>query len=445
MQLCILCVCTLAFLSFANYGLHLACHLSLAIVLRIFPCSSSAFYHRCGSVCVQLSHTKNLTNAVTLTLSALCVMTELSATDSNVDENYFNRTNDELHVRPHTVSDVILNLTVRAVVELVQRVLAAPIDRVATLTAVEGELKREGRLPRSGFGGVTGCFSHVWRKEGPSGMLRGVFSSAVLALPAMLIDNTAIHLSYAGLHTCFPSVYDETVTPLRAMVATQAVLYVASWMAAPYNAVRRTILTNYMSDIVTAIPVCATASAEDKGFGTALSRADSTTVDTQRTGDAPRAAAACPPKNAAGAVQVDMYRFDSACHAASVLYRSGGWRAFYRSVAVEPLTLFMFRGLYFMAVFALPDRTMQAYPQLIRRGLAVITAVVTQPLEVIDRRLMLSSSSNDPEKRYKGIMDCARCVVREEGVTALWSGLKFRLALTGVSIGATMLYQYFSG
>lgn len=76
--------------------------------------------------------------------------------------------------------------------------------------------------------------------------------------------------------------------------------------------------------------------------------------------------------------------------------------------------------------------------------MAIVADVLTQPLEVVSRRLVLTASDEKDERRYAGVMDCARTIVREEGVTALWSGLRFRLMVSVASIAIRTVFVMFT-
>lgn len=70
----------------------------------------------------------------------------------------------------------------------------------------------------------------------------------------------------------------------------------------------------------------------------------------------------------------------------------------------------------------------------------VAEACLLQPIDVIKTRLQL-----DTVGKYKGIYDCGRSVVNEEGARSLWKGLTpFALHLTlkyFLRMGANTIYQ----
>jgi solute carrier family 25 S-adenosylmethionine transporter 26 len=64
----------------------------------------------------------------------------------------------------------------------------------------------------------------------------------------------------------------------------------------------------------------------------------------------------------------------------------------------------------------------------------VSTAVLTTPLDVIKTRLMTQGAAG----RYKGIIDCCRTLVREEGAAALMKGVGPRV--TWIGIGGSVFF-----
>ncbi|KAK9271683.1 hypothetical protein L1049_002046 [Liquidambar formosana] len=59
---------------------------------------------------------------------------------------------------------------------------------------------------------------------------------------------------------------------------------------------------------------------------------------------------------------------------------------------------------------------------------SALTGAITTPLDVIKTRLMVQGSAN----QYKGIFDCARTIVREEGASALLKGIGPRVLWIGI-------------
>ncbi|CAG9571289.1 ADP/ATP mitochondrial carrier-like protein [Leishmania major strain Friedlin] len=325
-----------------------------------------------------------------------------------------------------TATDMAVDMLIRAVFDLFQRSMAAPIDRVMVLTAVEGELVRQGRLPAGGFRGVGQLYSRLWRKEGLGGFLRGVMADAVLTLPSGFVDSFATNAVFVCLQRLIPARMADQMSTSVIVALSMAATSAAVWVATPYNAIRKTVMTNYMADIVAPAgdatrALCAggeAATAKSGGTGRA---------------DADEAEPVSP-------LQEEAYRYTTATETARQIYRRKGWSGFYRGAAVEPLTVCTYRGLYLIASVMLSERVQMTYPYAVARGLAIVADVLTQPLEVVSRRLVLTASDEKDERRYAGVMDCARTIVREEGVTALWSGLRFRLMVSVASVAIRTVF-----
>ncbi|EPY33895.1 solute carrier family 25 (mitochondrial carnitine/acylcarnitine transporter), member 20/29 [Strigomonas culicis] len=270
------------------------------------------------------------------------------------------------------------------------------------LTAVEGELVRQGRLPPAGFGGVCAIFQRIWRKEGWAGLLRGVLTDFVFALPAGLVDALASNSVFMLLQAVIPQQHAQSMgvaeVLLLSMVATGAAVYVAS----PYNGVRKTVTTNYVADIVA-------PTAEPKEQKEAEGDAEAPLVE-------------------------EAYRYGTSTEAAARLAKKGGWRIFYRGATLDPFIIMTYRGLYIAASMLVPETVQVAHPYLVARGLALVADVVSQPLEVLSRRLVLTAS-DEVNAPYDGAIDCARQIAAKEGVTALWAGLRFRIVVSFVTMG----------
>ncbi|KPI84993.1 ADP/ATP mitochondrial carrier-like protein [Leptomonas seymouri] len=319
-------------------------------------------------------------------------------------------------------ADFALDMVIRASFDLIQRSLAAPLDRVMVLTAVEGELVRQGRLPPGGFHGIRRLYQHLWRKEGARGLLRGVMADAVLTLPSGFVDSVATTAVFVCLQRVIPtSVAEQMSTPVvvaLSLAATSA----AVWVATPYNAIRKTIMTNYMADIVAPVAVAPT----EKSKGQKKDKRQQGDPEEGTEGDAVEGEEA--------------YRYATATDTVRQIYSRKGWRGFYRGAAVEPVTVCAYRGLYLIASVVVSERLQMSHPYVVARGLAILADIITQPLEVVSRRLVLTASDEDESHRYNGVVDCARTIVREEGVAALWSGLRFRLMVSGASIAIRWIY-----
>ncbi|XP_059631517.1 S-adenosylmethionine carrier 1, chloroplastic/mitochondrial-like isoform X2 [Cornus florida] len=115
--------------------------------------------------------------------------------------------------------------------------------------------------------------------------------------------------------------------------------------------------------------------------------------------------------------------FSSAPHAVRLIVAKEGFKGLYAGYGS-----FLLRDLPFDAIqFCLYEQLRMGYKLAARRDLndsetamigafaGAITGAITTPLDVIKTRLMVQGSAN----QYKGIFDCVRTIIREEGTPAL--------------------------
>lgn len=323
--------------------------------------------------------------------------------------------NPAAYGRQPTATDVFLDFALRFVFDFVQRAMAAPFDRMMVLTATEGELKRQGRLPATGFGGVWGCVKRVWRKEGLSGFFRGLGTDFALTLPSGFVDALATNAVFLLLQRFLPKSFANHMTYTQMLVVSSLATVVSVVIATPYNALRKSITTNYTADIVAPIDASARGGVDDG------------TTEEAEEGAGP------------GSPAVEGYRYATATETVASIARRQGWRAFYRGAVVDPILMSAYRGVYISTVALVSPDIQMAYPSAVARGMAVIADVLTQPLEVVSRRLLLTAS-DDAHPPYEGMLGCLRTIAKEEGVTALWSGLKFRLITSAVTVCISALF-----
>ncbi|KAM7266328.1 hypothetical protein ACFE04_004225 [Oxalis oulophora] len=128
--------------------------------------------------------------------------------------------------------------------------------------------------------------------------------------------------------------------------------------------------------------------------------------------------------------------FASAPDAVRLIIAKEGFRGLYMGYGS-----FLLRDLPFDAVqFCIYEQMLIGYKLAAHRELndaeiavvgafaGAITGAVTTPLDVIKTRLMVQGSTS----QYKGIFDCARTIVREEGSHALLKGLGARVLWIGL-------------
>ncbi|XAR48638.1 hypothetical protein NMG60_11031520 [Bertholletia excelsa] len=129
-------------------------------------------------------------------------------------------------------------------------------------------------------------------------------------------------------------------------------------------------------------------------------------------------------------------QFASAVEAVRLIVAKEGVKGLYAGYGS-----FLLRDLPFDAIqFCIYEQLRMGYKLAARRELkdpenaiigafsGAITGAITTPLDVIKTRLMVQGSAN----QYKGISDCVRTIVREEGTFALFKGMGPRVLWIGI-------------
>ncbi|GMP80001.1 hypothetical protein CsSME_00035275 [Camellia sinensis var. sinensis] len=129
-------------------------------------------------------------------------------------------------------------------------------------------------------------------------------------------------------------------------------------------------------------------------------------------------------------------QFASAPDAVRLIVAKEGFKGLYAGYGS-----FLLRDLPFDAIqFCLYEQLRMGYKLAARRDpndpetaiigafAGAITGAITTPLDVIKTRLMVQGSGN----QYKGIFDCVRTIVREEGPPALLKGIGPRVLWIGI-------------
>ncbi|XP_034674170.1 S-adenosylmethionine carrier 1, chloroplastic/mitochondrial-like isoform X2 [Vitis riparia] len=129
-------------------------------------------------------------------------------------------------------------------------------------------------------------------------------------------------------------------------------------------------------------------------------------------------------------------QFASATDAVQLIVAKEGFKGLYAGYGS-----FLLRDLPFDALqFCIYEQLRIGYKLAAQRDLndpenamigafsGAITGAITTPLDVIKTRLMVQGSAN----QYKGIFDCVRTVIREEGTPALFKGIGPRVLWIGI-------------
>lgn len=129
-------------------------------------------------------------------------------------------------------------------------------------------------------------------------------------------------------------------------------------------------------------------------------------------------------------------QFASAPDAVRLIVSKEGYKGLYAGYRS-----FLLRDLPFDAIqFCLYEQLRLGYKMAAKRELndpenavigafaGALTGAITTPLDVIKTRLMIQGSGN----QYKGIVDCVKTIVREEGAPALLKGIGPRVMWIGI-------------
>lgn len=313
-------------------------------------------------------------------------------------------------------SEVMVDMIASLVGVFFQRAVMAPSYRITVLATVEGELVRSGRLPPTGFGGIIACVRHVYAREGLSSFFRGFLADAVLAVFSALMEEVSSVLVSGSLESMLHADTLQSMSAWTYITISLVSTSTAVLLATPMTGFHNTVVTNYMGDIVAPETV-----ANEEG-GEAQKDAQKSAQDdesNERRG----------------------YKFKSAREVATSIRKRWGWRGFYFGVGLDAMAVFLYRGTYYYALQMLPTAFHDRHPYAVARCLAIVAGCITQPLEVISRRMQLTASSG--ATKYKNMVDCVRTIVAEEGYSALWAGLRARMLVTCAGMAIVELRRLF--
>lgn len=138
-------------------------------------------------------------------------------------------------------------------------------------------------------------------------------------------------------------------------------------------------------------------------------------------------------------------RYRSTIQAARLIVREESWRGLYRGLGPNVLGNGLAWGAYmflyptFKTWLAGRDGAVNSVESFVLAGLAGAgTQVVTNPIWLV--KLRLQSQPHDSDRRYRGMIDAVRTIVREEGILGFWRGLT--PALVGTIHGAVQMVIY---
>nr|ANM86852.1 mitochondrial carrier family protein 1 [Stygiella incarcerata] len=130
------------------------------------------------------------------------------------------------------------------------------------------------------------------------------------------------------------------------------------------------------------------------------------------------------------------------------LYRAEGLKAFWKGNGIACVRLFPYNAVQFAAftylkkMFSDADGVLTPVRALTAGSLGgIVATVATYPTDMVKTRLTIQHSGGDA--KYKGMMDCFRVVLREEGMKAFFQGMS--TSIVGVipfAGGTFMAYEF---
>ncbi|EKF27851.1 ADP,ATP carrier protein 1, mitochondrial precursor, putative,ADP/ATP translocase 1, putative [Trypanosoma cruzi marinkellei] len=278
--------------------------------------------------------------------------------------------------------------------------LWAPVNRIFLLQCTEGEIIQNGRLPHGGFGGMRGCVHYIMKKEGALGLFRGCFTEMALSIPTYIAQVTVI------LFTVRIQQQLVEISRPAAVMLGMAAPGIRVLLTAPIVGSKKNVMGNFAADIV----AC-------KG-------------DVATTDD--------------GDDEEEAYLYCSAWETAAEIQKRWGWKGlFFKGVDVDIIAIYtqsLTMQLMGMVIapkleefveeqFQRPGRKAAALVAC-TIGVRLVCSFLFQPFQVIRARItLLSTSVRQKQKRNRRFWHHAKDILRQDGITAFWAGLRMRFLL----------------
>jgi len=248
----------------------------------------------------------------------------------------------------------------------VSKTAAAPIERVKLLVQNQGEMLKQGLIDRP-YGGVVDCTTRTLKSEGPIAFWRGNMANVIRYFPTQA-------LNFA---------FKDTV---KSMFKTAK-------DAPQYEKFAKNILSGGCAGslslmFVYSLDYCRTRLAND---------AKSKDGTRQYSG------------------MIDVY---------AKTIKSDGIQGLYRGFVISCVGIFIYRGMYFglydsIKPILLGDNASVLLSFLLGWVVTVTAGLMSYPIDTIRRRMMMTSGQ---AVKYKGSVDCAVQVLKNEGFMSLMKG-----------------------
>merc|ERR1712037_734573 len=258
------------------------------------------------------------------------------------------------------------NFMLAGVAAGVSKTVAAPIERVKLLVQNQDEMIKQGRLEKP-YNGVLDCTKRVLATEGIVPFWRGNLANVLRYFPTQAL-NFAFKDTIKALFS----------TPKDASNATKFATNIATGGAAG----TMSLLFVYSVDFAR------TRLANDaKGKGS----------ERQFNG------------------LIDVY---------VKTLKSDGIQGLYRGFTISAVGIFIYRGMYFGLYDTLKPILLGAdasvlWSFLLGWGVTIFSGLMSYPIDTVRRRMMMTSGSG---VKYKGSIDCAVQVIKNEGFMSLMKG-----------------------
>jgi len=248
----------------------------------------------------------------------------------------------------------------------VSKTAAAPIERVKLLVQNQGEMLKQGSIDRP-YNGVIDCTTRTLKSEGPIAFWRGNMANVIRYFPTQA-------LNFA---------FKDTVKSL----------FKTAKDAPQYEKFAKNILSGGCAGslslmFVYSLDYCRTRLAND---------AKSKDGKRQYSG------------------MIDVY---------AKTIKSDGIQGLYRGFVISCVGIFIYRGMYFglydsIKPILLGDNASVFLSFLLGWVVTVTAGLMSYPIDTIRRRMMMTSGQ---AVKYKGSVDCAVQVLKNEGFMSLMKG-----------------------
>ncbi|EAN90731.1 putative ADP/ATP translocase [Trypanosoma cruzi] len=307
--------------------------------------------------------------------------------------------------------NVLGRIAIRVARLIALNCLWAPVNRIFLLQCTEGELIQNGRLSHGGFGGMRGCVHYIMKKEGAVGLFRGCFTEMALSIPAYIAQVTVI-LFTVRLQQQLVVISRPASVMLGVAAPGLRVL-----LTAPIVGSKKTVMGNFAADIV----AC---------------KGDVVTTDDE---------------------EEEAYLYCSAWEAAAAVQKRWGWKGlFFKGVDVDIIAIYTQSLTMQLMGMAIAPKVEEIIEEQFQRpgrkaaamiactiGVRLICSFLFQPFQVIRARMtLLSTSVRQKQKRNRRFWHHAKDILRQDGITAFWAGLRMRFLLDvgGILLSTLMVH-----